>query len=304
MTSTAICGSICTFTTATSPRCRRATFWGTSSWARSWNIGSGCPHAARWAIEWWCPLPSHAAAATTAPSQFYSALRQLESERIDGAKRCTASVAAAGCSAIRTCTADIPAARRSTCACRSPTSDRSRSKTALDDEQVLFLSDIFPTGYMAAENCSIQTGRCRGGMGLRPGRAVRDKERVPARSRAGDLRSIGSPPGSGSRRLASGSRDDQLRRGITCSKRLKRAYRRPRDRMRASTPSGWRHTDTIARRRVRPGEDGHLARRPIGLDALRQAISRVPKRRNGLGSRRLRRISRQGARSAPRSPRA
>src|SRR5919197_909489 len=26
------------------------------------------------------------------------------------------------------------------------------------DEQVLFLSDIFPTGYMAAENCSIQSG--------------------------------------------------------------------------------------------------------------------------------------------------
>src|SRR5262249_53567942 len=28
----------------------------------------------------------------------------------------------------------------------------------LPDEQVLFLSDIFPTGYMAAENCQIQPG--------------------------------------------------------------------------------------------------------------------------------------------------
>jgi threonine dehydrogenase-like Zn-dependent dehydrogenase len=28
----------------------------------------------------------------------------------------------------------------------------------LEDEQVLFLSDIFPTGYMAAENCNIQEG--------------------------------------------------------------------------------------------------------------------------------------------------
>src|SRR6185295_11399116 len=26
------------------------------------------------------------------------------------------------------------------------------------DDQVLFLSDIFPTGYMAAENCNIQPG--------------------------------------------------------------------------------------------------------------------------------------------------
>ncbi len=28
----------------------------------------------------------------------------------------------------------------------------------MEDEQVLFLSDIFPTGYMAAENCNIQRG--------------------------------------------------------------------------------------------------------------------------------------------------
>src|SRR4030095_5086948 len=29
---------------------------------------------------------------------------------------------------------------------------------SLEDEKVLFLSDIFPTGYMAAENCDIQPG--------------------------------------------------------------------------------------------------------------------------------------------------
>ncbi|MBI5034026.1 MAG: glutathione-dependent formaldehyde dehydrogenase [Chloroflexi bacterium] len=31
-------------------------------------------------------------------------------------------------------------------------------ENGLTDEQVLFLSDIFPTGYMAAENCNIQSG--------------------------------------------------------------------------------------------------------------------------------------------------
>lgn len=31
-------------------------------------------------------------------------------------------------------------------------------ESALPDEQVLFLSDIFPTGYMAAENCGIEAG--------------------------------------------------------------------------------------------------------------------------------------------------
>ena len=44
----------------------------------------------------------------------------------------------------------------------------------LSDEQVLFLSDIFPTGYMAAENCNITARRHRRGVGLRPGRPVRD----------------------------------------------------------------------------------------------------------------------------------
>jgi threonine dehydrogenase-like Zn-dependent dehydrogenase len=33
-----------------------------------------------------------------------------------------------------------------------------RIPEGLDDEQVLFLSDIFPTGYMAAENCDIKPG--------------------------------------------------------------------------------------------------------------------------------------------------
>ncbi|RIK47908.1 MAG: glutathione-dependent formaldehyde dehydrogenase [Chloroflexi bacterium] len=37
-------------------------------------------------------------------------------------------------------------------------SDALKVPDHLSDEQVLFLSDIFPTGYMAAENCNIQPG--------------------------------------------------------------------------------------------------------------------------------------------------
>ena len=33
-----------------------------------------------------------------------------------------------------------------------------RVPDGLDDEKVLFLSDIFPTGYMAAENAEIESG--------------------------------------------------------------------------------------------------------------------------------------------------
>jgi threonine dehydrogenase-like Zn-dependent dehydrogenase len=43
---------------------------------------------------------------------------------------------------------------------RVPFADTNHVKvpSGLSDEQVLFLSDIFPTGYMAAENCNIQPG--------------------------------------------------------------------------------------------------------------------------------------------------
>jgi threonine dehydrogenase-like Zn-dependent dehydrogenase len=43
---------------------------------------------------------------------------------------------------------------------RVPYSDVGPMKVpdGMDDEMVLFLSDIFPTGYMAAENCNIQPG--------------------------------------------------------------------------------------------------------------------------------------------------
>ena len=54
----------------------------------------------------------------------------------------------------------------------------------LTDEQVLFLSDIFPTGYMAAEFCNIQPGDTIADLGLRAGRPVRDPQRLPARRRA------------------------------------------------------------------------------------------------------------------------
>ena len=56
----------------------------------------------------------------------------------------------------------------------------------LPDEKVLFLSDIFPTGYMAAENAQIEGRRYRRGLGLRPSRHLRDCQRVHARCGASD----------------------------------------------------------------------------------------------------------------------
>ena len=55
------------------------------------------------------------------------------------------------CSASPNCTGRSPAARRSTCACRRPSTGRSRWARNGPDERYLFLSDILPTAWQAVE---------------------------------------------------------------------------------------------------------------------------------------------------------
>ena len=50
----------------------------------------------------------------------------------------------------------MPAARPSMSACPSPTSAHVKIPNGLTDEQVLFLGDIFPTGWQAAVQCDIE----------------------------------------------------------------------------------------------------------------------------------------------------
>ena len=87
----------------------------------------------------------------------------------------------------------------------------------LEDEQVLFLSDILPTGWMAALNADIERGRHRGGLGLRPGRPLRRAERAPHGRRAGDRdRPLPAPAGA---RPRPRRRGDRLRADARCSRR-------------------------------------------------------------------------------------
>ncbi len=58
--------------------------------------------------------------------------------------------------------------------------------SGLSNEQVLFLSAIFPPGYMAAEFCDIQGGETIAICALRAGRTIRDQKRLSAWRRAGD----------------------------------------------------------------------------------------------------------------------
>ncbi len=88
-----------------------------------------------------------------------------------------------GLSAIRTCSADSRG-QAEFLRVPMPTLARSRSN-GLPDEQVLFLSDIFPTGYMAAEECRNRGGRHGRRLGLRARRPVRDPVVLDVRCRSG-----------------------------------------------------------------------------------------------------------------------
>ena len=87
-------------------------------------------------------------------------------------------------------TAAMPAGRREYV--RVPFADVGAFKVPdeLPDEKALFLTDIFPTGWMAAENCDIQEGDTVAVLGCGPGRTVRHSQRFPARAPSGSSPSM------------------------------------------------------------------------------------------------------------------
>ena len=90
----------------------------------------------------------------------------------------------------------------------------------LTDEQVLFLSDIFPTGYMGAEMCDIKPGDVVAVWGCGPGGTVRHRERLPARRRAGHRdRPLPVPPADGAREGAAPTDASTTRRSTASSRR-------------------------------------------------------------------------------------
>ena len=145
---------ICISTTATSRRCARATSSATSSWARSSRSAPGSANL-KVGDRVVVPFPIACGACSSA-AQAVLAVRQLQPERLDGredvrslARRDLRLLAPHRRLRGRTGRVRARAVRR-----RRPAQDRPRP----DDEQVLFLSDIFPTGCMAAEQCDIQPG--------------------------------------------------------------------------------------------------------------------------------------------------
>ena len=90
-------------------------------------------------------------------ARLFLGLRALQS-RTQRRRRSCGAIRPPACSATRICSAAIAGGQAEYL--RVPFADVGPIKVpdSLSDEQVLFLSDIFPTGYMAAEFCDIQGG--------------------------------------------------------------------------------------------------------------------------------------------------
>ena len=149
----------CTSTTASSRRWRRATSSATSSWARSSRSGADVEERSRSGDRVVVPFPIACGSCCRCQQRAVLALRELEPERLDGREAVGHSPAGIfGYSHMLGGYAGGQAEYA-----RVPFADVGPIKVpdGLPDEQVLFLSDIFPTGYMGAEMCDIKPRRRR-----------------------------------------------------------------------------------------------------------------------------------------------
>src|SRR2546423_13925392 len=140
---------------ATFRRCRRATCSATSSWAKSWTSAKATI-VSRSATASSFRSRSRAATAISARSQLWSLCDNSNpnawmAEKLYG-------YSASGLFGYSHMYGGYPGGQAEYA--RVPFADIGPLKVPdnLTDEQVLFLSDIFPTGYMAAENCEIKRG--------------------------------------------------------------------------------------------------------------------------------------------------
>ena len=156
VTACAICGSDLHLFDGVMPSMEKATSSAMRPWARS-SRSARKTRSSRSATASWFRSRSPAANASSARTA--SSPAASAPTPITRWPRSCGAIPPRACSAIRTCWAATPAARPSISACPMPTSVRSRCRRGSSDEQVLFLSDIFPTGYMAADFCNSRAAR-------------------------------------------------------------------------------------------------------------------------------------------------
>ena len=149
------------------------TCWATKPWDK-WSRLDPASKTFRAAIALWCRSRSHAGNAFSAEG-FYSACERSNPDRKKAEEMWRHSPA--GLFGYSHILGGYPGGQAEYL--RVPYADVGPIKIEndLSDEQVLFLSDIFPTGYMAADFCDIKGGETVSDLGLWAGRAVRCPQR-------------------------------------------------------------------------------------------------------------------------------
>ena len=145
-------------------------------------------------------------------------------------------------------------------------------ENGLTDEQVLFLSDILPTGYMGAEMCDIKPGDVVAVWGAGPvGQFAIASARLLGAERGHRHRPV-PVPAARWRARRPGADDDQLRGGRRALDALKELTggRGPDACIDAVGMEA--HATAAAGLRLRPGQAGDARSRPTGPIALREAI--------------------------------
>ena len=183
MTSTAICGSDLHLYNGFVPTMEKGDVLGHEFMGEVVEVGPGVKKL-KVGDRVVVPFPIACGVCGTCREELYLAVRELQPQRLDGRE----AVGPFARGHLRLLAHARRLRRRSggvRARARSPTWGRSRCPSELTDEQVLFLSDIFPTGYMGAEMCDIKPGDVVAVWGAGPVGPVRHRQRAAAGRRAG-----------------------------------------------------------------------------------------------------------------------
>ena len=232
VTATAICGSDLHLYDGYIPTMKEGDILGHEFMGEVVEVGRAVDEPARSATAWWCPFAIACGGCFFCKQRALVAVRQLEPQR--RARRSALRLLRRG--PVRLLAHDRRLRRRAG-GVRARAVRRRRAAQGPDDltdEQVLFLSDIFPTGYMAAENCNIEPGDTVAVWGCGPvGQfAIRSAcllgaERVIAIDRVPErLRMAASGGGADVDRLRSDERRDRAPDGDDRRPRPRRLHRR------------------------------------------------------------------------------
>ena len=163
------------------------------------------------------PFPIACGSCSMCQSQMYS-LCENSNPNAWMAEKMLRTCGRAGSSATRTCSGGFAGGQAEYA--RVPFADVGPLKIpdGIPDEKVLFLSDIFPTGYMGAEMCDIKQGDVIAVWGCGPvGQFAIESAYLLGAERVIAHRSLRVPAADGARE--GWRRDDQLREPKTCTRR-------------------------------------------------------------------------------------